>query len=160
MPIAPNTWFRIRMVCYGFYLLLGAVTGYLEPRFHPELPPTLLWHFGLASILSVLLLPFMVAVVISFQAINPWSAKIWTRPTHHVNPLNMRNPLLFFHFAAYLFIAGGTGMLVSSAACMSVFAAAHGGLIILGGGGVLVGVRLAMRWCRKKMQVTTPLSEE
>jgi hypothetical protein len=42
-----------------------------------------------------------VLFVIGIQAANPWSAKVWSRPSWSENPFSMRQPCQFFHFGAW-----------------------------------------------------------
>ena len=153
--LRPKTWFKMRMTLIGLSVIWGggmALVGGEEAtpiRFH-DLPGIVQITLGCGVLGILLLFPFIVAGIISFQAINPMSDRVWTRPTHHDNPFRFGNPLLFFHFAAFLGIAHGIGMVLMS------FGGGHGQLLqralpVMGGLGCLLGVRLAMRWCKRKM---------
>ena len=50
--------------------------------------------------------------VLAFQAANRFSASVWRRPAWTLNPFNFREPLQFFHLAAYVCLAQGVGKLV------------------------------------------------
>jgi hypothetical protein len=115
-----------------------------------EMPLTVLLLLVLAAGVMLLVLPFMVAVLILFQSLNPMSNDVWERPHHRANPFRLGNPLLFLHFAGWLAIASGAGMALRSVTGELGFLF-HGLYVIVSGGSILVGVRLGMRWCRKKM---------
>lgn len=51
-----------------------------------ELPASFAWVLGGTFLFGLAIFPFMVAGVISFQCINPYSAEKWTRPSHYDNP--------------------------------------------------------------------------
>jgi hypothetical protein len=88
--------------------------------------------------------------VLSIQVVNPLSDAQWTRPTHASNPLRLGNPLLFFHFAAYLAGAIGIGYLLS-ALWNGVYAIGMGVFMLLGAVATLAGVRLSMVVFKSKM---------
>jgi len=50
--------------------------------------------------------------VIGIQAVNPWSAKVWLRPTWLANPISFSQPCQFFHLCAWYFMASGLGSFV------------------------------------------------
>lgn len=60
-------------------------------------------------LIIALSLPFMLLFVISIQVKNPRSDKVWKIPKWNMNPLNLRQPLVLFHFAAFSFICHGIG---------------------------------------------------
>ncbi|MHC4552333.1 MAG: hypothetical protein ACYSUT_06155 [Planctomycetota bacterium] len=65
------------------------------------------------SILTVLFIYPAFLIVIGFQVKNPLCDKVWYLPEHSKNPLNLGQPLYFFHFAAYSGICTSIGILVS-----------------------------------------------
>lgn len=138
-------------------VVLGGLT-FLVPNASPfedfgELPSSMVWILEGLFLFSLILTPFMVAGVISFQAINPFSADKWTPPSHYANPLNLKNPLLFFHFASYAIIAQGSGVIATS--FMGGIPQLLSGLMgIAGGVACLAGVHLSMRWCKNKMEIS------
>jgi len=150
--MTPQAWYKTRMVLLGLSAVAGGLT-FLTPDTFPykDLPPTMAWIFGGFILLSLVLFPLMVAAVISFQALNPLSNKVWTRPSQYCNPFRLGNPLLFFHFAAFAFIACGLGMLLTSF-LGGLSQLLQGVYSILGGLACLAGVHLAMRICKRKME--------
>jgi len=46
-------------------------------------------------------------IVLGVQAINPYSAEIWRKPSWEMSPFLLGEPLQFFHCTAYFFIACG-----------------------------------------------------
>ncbi len=62
-----------------------------------------------ALIIILFALPFMLLFVISIQVKNPRSDKVWEIPKWNMNPLNLRQPLVLFHFSAFFFICHGIG---------------------------------------------------
>lgn len=114
--------------------------------------------FGLHAILLTLFLPLGLLFVIGIQSVNPFSDDVWTRPTHHSNPLHLGNPLLFFHFFAFFVGASGLGVVVSSL-WNGLPAALHGILGLWGSSMILVGIRLCMRVFQHKLNVETPRNE-
>jgi len=72
--------------------------------------------------------------------------------------LRLGNPLLFFHFASFMIMASGVGMLLTSF-LGGISQLLQGIYSILGGFACLAGVHLAMRICKRKMEPvsdTTP----
>jgi hypothetical protein len=89
--------------------------------------------------------------VIGIQAFNPRSDAIWSYPGWVLNPFTMRQPLQFFHFGGYSFLAAGIGALLRSVFVRGtplvepiVFA--------FWGAGILVGVWCCTRVFRRKMK--------
>jgi len=50
--------------------------------------------------------------VVGIQAVNPRSASVWRYPSWSINPFLLKEPLQFFHFGGYYFLALGVGVLV------------------------------------------------
>jgi hypothetical protein len=48
-----------------------------------------------------------VIFVVGLQSLNKHSAGIWTKPSWKTNPFSLKQPLQFFHFAAYFLIISG-----------------------------------------------------
>lgn len=94
-----STWSYIRV---ALILFVGASSffGALEAAADPPI--------GWAGLLAILVFcPIAVVLVLGFQVINPWSAKVWRRPSWHLNPFNFREPLQFVHLAAYVCLTQG-----------------------------------------------------
>jgi len=142
-----RTWLRIRLAVMGI-VAVGSGMAPLFPEDSPFVGLSPLVALGVGIVIMVtelVMIPVMIAAVISLQSANPTSAKVWTRPTHYDNPFRFSNPLLFFHFASYVIMAGGLGVLVSFVAG-ALTRLLEGGVIAAGGAGCLAGVHLAMRW--------------
>ena len=155
--MTPQTWIRIRAILLGLSVIAGGLAFLMPDTFpYSDLPPSMAWIFGGFILLSLVLAPFMLAAVILFQAINPFSDKVWTRPSHYCNPFRLGNPLLFFHFASFMFMAAGLGMSLTSF-MGGIRQLLEGVYTILGGFAFLAGVHLAMRWCKHKME---PVSDK
>ncbi|WP_064603967.1 hypothetical protein [Photobacterium sp. J15] len=54
-----------------------------------------LFFITLVSLLILLL-------VIGFQAVNPFSNKVWIEPSWDINPFTLSQPLVIFHFQAWV----------------------------------------------------------
>ena len=150
----PNKIYRIRMFVLGLNAILGA-SVVLSPTLasfaeFDELPPSFAWILGACILFSLLVTPFMVAAVIAFQSINPFSADQWERPSHYANPLNLSNPLYFFHFASFAIMAQGAGCIATSI-IGGVPQFLYGVVGVVGGLACQAGVKLSMKWCKKKM---------
>lgn len=67
------------------------------------------------SLIMVLLFPYCgLLFILGLQSINPFSAERWIKPSHETNPLNLKQPLFFFHFASYIALFYSIGILLSS----------------------------------------------
>jgi hypothetical protein len=89
-------------------------------------------------------------LVIGIQYLNPRSDAAWTYPQWAVNPLRTGQPLQFFYFAGYFFLAGGLGGLLR-AMFVKASPLSEPVLATFTGAGVLVGVWSCTRVFRKKM---------
>ena len=155
MDTKRTIWWRLRWGFYTFLFIAGLLSSILAPRnSSPPSEPFDPTFFTISAVLMALFytsIPLMVAAMISFQAINPFSASSWRSPTHSTNPFTLSDPLHFFHFAGYAVLAMGLGVVIGSP--FSRFRTlGEGASSTVMGLGVLVGVRLAMRWCRHKIQ--------
>jgi hypothetical protein len=133
-------WGKARL---AFYLLTAVLTAASDSR-----ATDVEWWAGslvlLVSLLSILML-------VGMQAANPMSAPVWQRPSWQANPFNLGQPLRFFHFGGWWFVAGGCGMLASSVRYGSpVWSEA--GLVLGAGIGMLLGIRLCERVFKSKVQ--------
>jgi hypothetical protein len=67
---------------------------------------------GLGALLAILAFcPVGLLLVLGLQVINPRSARLWLRPSWQLNPFNFRQPLQFFHLAAYVCWGQALGVL-------------------------------------------------
>lgn len=94
-----NKWKLFRLVM----LLFAVVAAFFMPL-EPKAKPPIEWA-SLAVIFMAI--PIGLIFVIGIQAINPMTAKIWHKPNWNLSPLNFKEPLQFFHFGAYVFLAQG-----------------------------------------------------
>jgi hypothetical protein len=143
-------WFQVRIVLFTLGFLVALAAPIEQPE---ELHSMQSWMLGIVVLIllvSLLLIPCMILIVIGVQSVNPLSDQIWTRPNHHVNPFHFGNPLLFFHFAAYLFGSCALGVLFSSLWRGSLVAL-EGCYSALCSLMVLVGVQLSMRVFKRKL---------
>jgi hypothetical protein len=109
--------------------------------------PLLDWEALLASIFII---PIGLLFVIGIQRINPHSAPVWRYPSWSINPFTMKEPLQFFHFVGFVFLAGGVSHLVLVVASHTQLASDD----LLGitiGASLLFGVKLSTVVFRGKM---------
>lgn len=151
-----NIWLRLRRAFYTLQLIAGLGTTIFQPpnsTINAEI-----FDFPIIIVIPIWILfftaiPFMTAAVISFQSINPFSAPTWNIPNHGTNPFQMRDPLHFFHFAGHAILSYGAGV-VLAAPFTHFRSLADGVFIVASSYCTLAGVRLAMKWCRHKLQST------
>ena len=62
------------------------------------------WWACLALVFGV---PVAVLFVVGIQALNPWSAPTWRKPSWTVNPFDFSQPLQSLHVTSFFFLAGG-----------------------------------------------------
>jgi hypothetical protein len=99
-----SRWVYIRIAL----ILLSGIVSLVIPLGTQAVPP-----IGWGSILAILTFsPIALIAVLAFQVANPRTAKPWPRPSWNLNPFNFREPLQFFHLAAYVCLAQATGNLV------------------------------------------------
>ncbi|OLQ72185.1 hypothetical protein BIT28_24485 [Photobacterium proteolyticum] len=90
--------FRIAIV---FGMSIVAATSY-NPTVTLE-STSITLNEQLKSLLFVALASsLMLLLVIGFQAVNPFSSKVWIEPSWNINPFTLSQPLVFFHFAAWI----------------------------------------------------------
>ncbi len=94
--------------------------------------------------------------VIGIRALNSHSDAVWKYPAWMLNPFRLGQPLQFFHWGGYLFLAAGVGALIRTTITGDtrltepvVFTAC--------GAGALFGVWCCTRIFRKKMECTQSL---
>jgi hypothetical protein len=93
----------------------------------------------------------MILFVVGLQAVNPWSASVWRRPSWCLNPFQAKEPLQFFHLGAFHFMAGGVVGLAAALFRGPAGVPLAVSLIAIGCG-IWLGVRLCMVVFRRKMQ--------
>ncbi len=146
-----KAWFRIRLGLMAFAFVASIAVPPPKASQFGNMSSRMAWIAFLASVLlSILALPVMLQLVFALQAVNPHSDKVWSRPTHQSNPFHIGNPLLFFHFGAYVIGTGSLGILIS--AIWNGLPALLGGLAgIVGASSVMLGVRVGIRVFKSKL---------
>jgi hypothetical protein len=92
-----HVWLIVRWVI----IVASAVGAFFVPLGPQASPP-----MGLGALLAILAFcPVGLLLVLGLQVINPRSARLWLRPSWQLNPFNFRQPLQFFHLAAYVCLA-------------------------------------------------------
>ena len=141
-PLNLNRWMLMYVVIMGANFFGASLISH-----GPQSVPAVTWSTLLAALL---LTPVGLLFVIGIQAVNPRSAPRWRYPSWSVNPFTMKEPLLFFHFAAYVSIAGGVGS-IAYVLIHDVPTSPGAFLEIVIGIGLLAGVRLCSIIFRQKM---------
>jgi len=138
-----NVWSFVRV---GLVLFV-AVASFFVPL-QPQAEPPITW-LALAAIF--VFCPLGLLFVLGIQTINPWSAKVWRRPSWTLNPFNFREPLQFFHLGAYVCLTQGVVTLARVAYSTIPFYV-EALLPLVMGLGILVGVQIATAVFRSKVQ--------
>ena len=144
-------WFRIRLAL--FMLIFVSALFVADPQIE-ELSRASGKDWIVLSgvlVLGAVFIPFAMLCILTLQTINPFSDRLWARPTHQSSPFRLGNPLLFFHFAAYLCVATGLGIILSSL-WRGPFAAIFGLITLVYSLSLLIGVRLVMKVFEHKME--------
>lgn len=140
-----TTWLYIRITIVA----IGTISGILY-----ALSSSIAIHFDLLDgLLVVILVPLGLLILIAFQAVNPFAARVWREPSWLINPFLFTEPLQFFHLAAFHFLAGGIGALLIFP-FKGLYAASVAMPLLSAGIGAWIGVRLCMVVFRKKMEDT------
>jgi len=160
-------WYRVRIGLLVTFFALGIIFGIIFPynefriddfvdALATALPvgiPVLV--IGMC-IFALLFYPLGLIFVIGIQAVNPFSAPRWTKPSWRSNFLNLRDPLHFFHFFAFAGLAGAAGSALGSLAVQGRLDFLVVAMQALAGLGILAGVRLCLRVYRFKYQDEPP----
>lgn len=128
-------WAYIRLALIAIGVALMLFSGRVVKQSTPPMEAFSIAVVFLSSIIGILF-------VIGIQSINKWSAKTWTKPSWNANPFSLRQPLQFFHFAAYFLLIGGAIQLIYTFLNSSsfIYEAAVGPIM---GIGILLGVKLS-----------------
>lgn len=146
-----TTWLRIRIVLIGVVFVASLFPPLDDLQTWRDLPQGMFPVMLVFILLGLALIPFGVVFVIAIQAVSPWSDAVWTRPTHRSNPLHLGNPLLFFHFGAYLVLAAAAGTMIAGIRHgWLVFA--QGLLTLAAAAMIRLGVALCMRIFKTKFE--------
>lgn len=138
-----SNWFFVRVGLVVF----GALSALFVPL-TPQAAPPIGWG---ALAVIFLFCPGALLFVLGLQALNPASAEVWRRPSWQLNPFNFKEPVQFFHLAAYVFIAQGIVTLVRLAISSEPFYV-EALVPIAIGVGVLIGISLSRRLFRSKVE--------
>lgn len=138
-----NVWGLLRVAL----VLFAAVASFFVPL-EPQAQPPISW-LALAAIF--VFCPVGLLFVLGIQVVNPWSAKIWRRPSWMLNPFNFREPLQFFHLGAYVCLAQGIVTLARVAYSSTSFYV-EALLPLVMGFGILAGVQIATVVFRSKVE--------
>jgi hypothetical protein len=152
-------WYWVRIGLLVAFFAMGIVFPYNDFRidvFAAAVPggiPVLV--IGMC-IFAILFPPLALIFVIGIQAVNPYSAPRWTKPSWRSNFLNLRDMLHFFHFGAFAGLAGAAGSALGSLAVQGRLDFVVAVMQALASLGFLAGVRLCMRVYRFKYQDKPP----
>jgi hypothetical protein len=99
-----KSWLILRVILIFAALLQGMLMDGVAPPPEDSSLPILgvIFIFGIVGMLFV----------VGIQAFNPLSASVWRYPSWHINPFLLKEPLQFFHFGGYYFLALGGGILI------------------------------------------------
>ncbi|MEI8645502.1 hypothetical protein P4S60_07790 [Pseudoalteromonas sp. Hal040] len=98
-----NKWKFLRIALIS----IVAVSSLFSPL-EPKVNLTINWSaLGVIFVFSFLALLF----VVGMQVVNPLSAKVWHKPDWNRNPFSLKDPIQFFHLAAYIMFAQGAVVL-------------------------------------------------
>jgi hypothetical protein len=89
-------------------------------------------------------------LVVGIQAFNPRSDAEWAYPKWTLNPFRPGQPLQFFHFVGYFFLAAGVGALLRSL-FIHATPVSEPVVFTFWGAGILAGVWCCIRVFKKKM---------
>ena len=140
-----NKWTYIRLLIVAVGVLSSASTPSLWSAAAPPIP---WWSIPII----LLVMPFALLHTVRLQARNPRSASKWRYPSWHVNPFLLKEPLQFYHLAAFFCIG------VGSSACVLVLFVKDSltpvpFFVLSTGVGMWLGVRLCPIVFRDKMVV-------
>ena len=126
-------------------LVFVVISSFLVPL-QPHAVPRITWS-SLAVI--AVFCPLALLFLLWFQVVNPRSAKVWRPPSWCLNPFTFKEPLQFFHLAAYICLAQGA-VTVGRLLFLQVPFYVEALVPLVMGIGVLIGVRLSMAIFRSK----------
>lgn len=135
-------WPTIRV----FLILAALLQGLLMDGVAPPPEDSPLPILGVVFIFGVVGMLFVVGI----QAFNPRSASVWRYPNWSINPFLLKEPIQFFHFGGYYFLALGVGALVRHLAISHTIGPDSFFLLSLALG-MLAGVRACTIVFRRKM---------
>ncbi|NRA80453.1 MAG: hypothetical protein HRU18_19805 [Pseudoalteromonas sp.] len=98
-----NKWKFLRIALITCVAVSSLFTS-LEPKANPAINLSAL---GVIFVFTILALLF----VVGMQVVNPLSAKVWHMPDWNHNPFSFKDPIQFFHLAAYIMLVQGAVVL-------------------------------------------------
>jgi hypothetical protein len=134
-----SKFFRIALITCVAVLSLFTP---LEPKANPAINLSAL---GVIFVFTILALLF----VVGMQVVNPLSAKVWHKPDWNRNPFNLKDPIQFFHLAAYIMFAQGA-VVLSRLLFSNIPFYLESLVPLVIGAGVLIGIKLAMHLFKVK----------
>ena len=141
-----NKWKFLRIALISFIAVSSLLTP-LEPKVNLAINWSTLGVIFVFSFLAILF-------VVGMQVVNPLSAKVWHKPDWNCNPFSLKDPIQFFHLAAYIMLVQGAvvlfRLLISS---IPFYLESLVPFII--GAGALIGIKLAMLFFRVKYAENT-----
>ena len=93
--------------------------------------------------------PIAVLVVIGAQTKNRYSDTFWDKPSWFNNPFNPKQPIQFFHMAAWLFLISGVNLILGSLIGFGKISY-HGIFVSLVGCGAWLGVKASQLLFKSK----------
>ncbi len=136
-----NKWKFLRIALISCVAVSSLFTP-LEPKVNLAINWSTL---GVIFVFSFLALLF----VVGMQVVNPLSAKVWHKPYWNRNPFSLKDPIQFFHLAAYIMFAQGA-VVLSRLLFSSITFYLESLVPLVIGGGVLIGIKLAMHLFKVK----------
>jgi len=97
---------------------------------------------------GLLVVPCMILFVLGIQYFN-LKKVVWLKPSWYLFPLNPYQPLQFFHFGAYFFLANSAGYFLS--AILSDGDSVKSLVLFVLGMGLYIGVYISIFLFRKKI---------
>jgi len=142
-------WLWIRLTLYGF----AFASALLMPAPVEAIPIATVKHTLMGLPVQVVVF----AIGLLLMSYDPRFDDVWTRPTHHSNPLSFLSPLNVLHFLASMCFAGGLGLVAGATVSQSKLN--HGLLLLATGCGIWLSARLGAWCCTHKMASPDDLSE-
>jgi hypothetical protein len=138
-----NRWLYARVALLFVFFTASFVNGITLGFAPPTMPP-------LVALIGLPLFFVFPALALGFQLRRSRKNNLWSAPEWRENPFRRSEPLQYFHFGGYFFIAVGVGTATGAAMSgqlMSVWPALClvSGLSVLFGLGVLLAVTISRR---------------
>lgn len=141
-----NKWKFLRIALISFIAVSSLLTP-LEPKVNLAINWSTLGVIFVFSFLAILF-------VVGMQVVNPLSAKVWHKPDWNCNPFSLKDPIQFFHLAAYIMLVQGAVVLFRLLLSSIPFYLESLVPFVIGAG-ALIGIKLAMLFFRVKYAENT-----